>query len=137
MSQQEVSLRELSDPVLCQATGRRILLTRLPCATFRQDKRRHRRRPTSTMLDAEVVAGSALPAAVRKAVPTPTRRSERHASRVANSDVRPFAATGQTRCQHRRQSDFCRAYRSRLSRSAPLFGDISPFMFVPLLLNPF
>jgi len=75
-----------------------------------------------------------VPAAVRQAVPMPTRSSERYASLVTNSDVRPFPATGQPRCQHRRQSDFRRAYRSRLSRSArsaPLFGDILYHSVVP------
>ena len=130
MSQQDVSLRELSDPVLCQAGDRTILLTRPPCVTFRQAERRHRRCHTSTVLDAKVDAGSAPPAAVRQAVPTPTRRSERHASHVASPDVRPFAATGQPRCQHRRQSDFRRVTEAvSAAVLALLFGDILPFMF--------
>jgi len=31
------------------------------------------------------------------------RRTERYASRIAYSDARPIEATGQPRCQHRRQ----------------------------------
>ena len=100
MSQQDVSSREVFDPVSCQAGDRTIFLT--------TPERRHRQCFTSIVFDAEWTLAQYLPAAVRQAVPTPTRRSERHASRVANSDVRPFAATGQPRCQHYRQSDFRR-----------------------------
>ena len=48
-------------------------------------------------------ASSAPPPAFRQIVPTPMRSTERYASRIAYSDLRPNEATGQPRCRHRCQ----------------------------------
>jgi len=133
VSQQDVSLSKLSDPVLCQVGDRTILLTRPQCASFRQDERRHRRCCTSTELDAEVDAG-----------PVPSGRGP---TGCPDADE-TFRATRQPRCQLRRQTVCSNGPAPlptppsvRLSaarpKPSPLFGDILPFMFVPLLLNTF
>jgi len=88
-----------------------------------------RRRRTSTVLDAEVFAGSAPPAAVRQAVPrrrdvtsdtsaaSPSRTSDRSAQRAS-----PLPTLPSVRLPPR-----VRCRLSRSARSAPLFGDILPF----------
>jgi len=94
----------------------------------------------STVLDAEVVAGSAPPAPVHEAVPTPTRRSERHASRVANSDVRPFGATGSPVADTAvspTSAARTEAVSAALLAALRCLVTFYPFMFVPILLNPF
>ena len=78
------------------------------------------RQPCSTQY---VDTGPAPPAAVRQAIQTPMSDcSQSRASLVTSSAVRATSAA----C-----TEAVSSHSARSARSAPLFGDIIPFMFAP------
>jgi len=85
-------------------------------------------------LGRSVDASSASPPAFRQVVPTPMRSTERYASRITYSDMRPVEGTDTiVSLSPRRQSHLSRLSRS--ARSTPLSA-ILPFYVRSLLFGP-